>query len=302
LEQEVIKQTHEDPLRGHPGTTRTVEAIQREYYFPGLYRKVKKYVNSCELCKKSKHSYQKPQGKMQIDQEQPIRPWKDISIDFVEMPEIEKEGQIKNGLLVVVDRFSKQTVLIPSRKEANTEETYELLWERIFSIFGIPDRITSDRDKILKTEKWERLMEEIGAKQNLATSNHQQTDGQTERKVQEMQVYYRIYSEYDFQNWIKITPRAQYALNDAMSSSTRETPNFIVFGLEHDDKKKTNEQNRMTTIHKQVEREIEWSSLQQKRFYDRGRVESPTLKRGDRVYLKRRNIGNKRFNIKTKRN
>jgi hypothetical protein len=50
--------------------------------------------------------------------------------------------------IVVVDQFSKQTILIPTRKSANTAEVYDLLWERVFAIFGIPERMTSDRDKI----------------------------------------------------------------------------------------------------------------------------------------------------------
>jgi hypothetical protein len=38
-------------------------------------------------------------------------------------------------------------------------------------------------------------MKDIGAIQNLAMACHQQTDGQTERKIQEVQAYFRNYDQ-----------------------------------------------------------------------------------------------------------
>ena len=47
--------------------------------------------------------------------------------------------------------------------------------------------------------------------------------------------------------------------------------------------------------------DIEWNKIQQKKYYDKRRVEAPSLKEGDRVYLRRRTIGQKKFNVKTER-
>jgi hypothetical protein len=136
---------------------------------------------------------------------------------------------ILDEILIVVDRFSKQTILIPTRKKATTEEIFHLLWERVFAIFGIPETMTSDRDKIFRTEKWQQLMKGMGAR-ILSTAHHQQTDGQTERKIQEIQSYLRNYLDYDQRNCLELTPIARYALNDAQSATTGETPNFVTFG------------------------------------------------------------------------
>ena len=217
METKMLERHHDDPRAGHQGLTRTIEKLQRNFYFPGMYRKTKKYIANCEACNRSKHDYRKPEGKMQIEKKGPKKPWTNITADFLEMPEATKEGNSErfDGIIVVVDQFSKQTILIPTRKNANTEEVYDLLWERVFSVFGIPERMTSDRDKIFKTEKWKELMNEIGTTVVLSTSYHQQTDGQTERKIQELQVYFRIYMDYQQTNWLHICPIAQYAINDA---------------------------------------------------------------------------------------
>src|SRR5882762_3231823 len=91
----------------------------------------------------------------------PTEPWKRLTADFVEMPTTTNKTGTETfvELLVIVDTFSKQTILIPTRKTATTEEIFHLLWERVFSVFGIPDEMLSDQDKIFKTKRWRELME-----------------------------------------------------------------------------------------------------------------------------------------------
>jgi hypothetical protein len=70
-----------------------------------------------------------PKGQMQLGNITPNRPWQHITADFVEMPATKGMGNtvILDEILVVVDRFSKQTILIPTRKKATAEEIFHLL-------------------------------------------------------------------------------------------------------------------------------------------------------------------------------
>jgi hypothetical protein len=54
-------------------------------------------------------------------------------------------------------------------------------------------------------------------------------------------------------------------------------------------------------IHQQISKEIMWRHDQAKKYFDKGRVEAPTLERGDRVYLRRRTKGSSKDNIFTKK-
>ena len=87
------------------------------------------------------------------------------------------------------------------------------------------------------------------------------------------------------------------------STATGETPNFTVFGNERgtEEMEEFSHQQKMTTIHNKVQNELEWTKAIQKKYYDREREEAPSLKEGDRVYLKRRSTGKTTFNLKTKR-
>lgn len=287
-----------------------MEKLQRSFYFPGMQRKVAKYINRCDSCARNKNTYQRPPGKMTVNDPTPTRPWQRITADFVEMPIITDTVQKRklDEILVVVDSFSKFTILIPTTKTATTEEIFQLMWERVFAIFGIPERMVSDRDKIFKTERWRRLMEEVKTTVELSTAHHQQSDGQTERKIQELRAYLRHYLDYEQANWNKLTPIAQYALNDAKSATTGETPNYLVFGTERSmgqDKRctepGTSHAQQMEIIHAQVKLDIEWQEAIMKRYYDSKRSNTPTFRKGDRVYLRRRTMGETRYNIKTKR-
>jgi integrase-like protein len=189
MESKIIQRYHDDVREGHQRESRTREKIQRYFYFPGMARKIRNYIRKCDKCQKNKIDTKKPFGKMQKWQRELTKPWRHITMDFVHMPETEGKGQV----LVVTDRFSKFTILIPVGKTATTEEFYHLLWEQVFAVFGVPETITTDRDKIFRTNRWKNLMASLSVEQILSTSNHQRTDGQTERKMQEIQYFLRMF-------------------------------------------------------------------------------------------------------------
>ena len=57
-----------------------------------------------------------------------------------------------DALLVVVDRYSKMIRLIPCSTEIAAEELGSLLVKEIFSRFGLPRSIVSDRGSVLTSE------------------------------------------------------------------------------------------------------------------------------------------------------
>jgi transposase InsO family protein len=127
----------------------------------------------------------KPLGKMITEKDTPKRPWQHVAMDFMSMPAKEKGKQ----LLVIVDRFSKMTILAITPINATAEEIYQIVWEKVFSVFGIPESIISDLDKIFRSQRWRELMSQLGVEHKLSTAHHQRTDGQSERKIQEAQVF-----------------------------------------------------------------------------------------------------------------
>ena len=51
----VMQLAHESILSGHLSVTSSVHKVLSEYYWPGIYRDVKRFVQSCEVCKSVLH-------------------------------------------------------------------------------------------------------------------------------------------------------------------------------------------------------------------------------------------------------
>ena len=51
----VMQLAHESMLTGHLSVTSSVHKVLSEYYWPGIYRDVKRFVQSCEVCKNVLH-------------------------------------------------------------------------------------------------------------------------------------------------------------------------------------------------------------------------------------------------------
>ena len=94
-----------------------------------------------------------------------------------------------DSILVVVDKLTKYIYLISCCEEFTTKQTTYIVLDRVIRHYGIPENITSDRDKIFKSNFWKTLIVEIGTKIKLSIVYHPQTDRQTERINQTLKTY-----------------------------------------------------------------------------------------------------------------
>jgi Integrase zinc binding domain len=106
----VLQSFHDHPVSKHFGVNKTLSVIRWEYTWPNIQEFVADYVKSCTTCARSKAKRHKPYGLLH-QLPVPLRPWESISMDFIEqLPN--SEGF--TAILVVVDRFTKQALFIPT--------------------------------------------------------------------------------------------------------------------------------------------------------------------------------------------
>ncbi|PMD13354.1 hypothetical protein NA56DRAFT_585739, partial [Hyaloscypha hepaticicola] len=75
------------------------------------------------------------------------RPWNEISIDFIIGLLLYKnliEDSDFNIILIIINWYSKMIRYITYNKIINSSEFIKLIWENIFLLFNIPNRIISD--------------------------------------------------------------------------------------------------------------------------------------------------------------
>jgi hypothetical protein len=174
---------------------------------------------------------------------------------------------------------------------------------------GMPREIISDRDKLFTSKFWTSMTALLGTKRKMSTAFHPQTDGQTERINQTMEAYLRCYVNYKQNNWVELLPLAQYSYNSAESEGTGVTPFFANYGYTptayeaplidtaHAQGAKVRV-DELKTLHEELASDIKFFAQRAAIYYNKKRSVEPELKKGDRVYLLRKNVQTKRPSTK----
>jgi transposase InsO family protein len=306
LQEQIIRQHHDDPVHGHPGITRTMELIRRNYEFKNMKDKITSYIKKCADCQRNKHSTHAPYGEMQ-PMELPTKPWTDISMDFVTGLPLSRDpatGLAYDAILVIVDRFTKYALFIPFRKDYTAVQLAHVLKDRLIRHYGIPKSIISDRDKLFTSNYWATLMAEIGTQRKLSTAYHPETDGQTERTNRTMKTYLKIYSNNAQNNWLSLLAMAQLSYNNKLSEATGTTPYFANHGTHPNLFERTlpgpkaeaavKDADEMKALHQLLHDKTLKAQQSSISHVNRKRKTAPQLKEGDKVYLHTKNLRTKR--------
>ena len=226
LRERIIKENHDSILAGHPGCAKTIELIQRDYWWPSITKDCHSYVNGCSACQRSKPLRQKPLSLL-APNEVPENNWQIISCDFVtNLP----RSKGYNSVMVCVDRLSKMVRLIPCNKTITSEMAARKYRDYVWKDFGLPSRIISDCGPQFVSAFTRALNSLLGITENFSTSRHPQTDGQTERLNQEMEQYLRIFCGCRQTDWAEWLACAEFSINNKINSSTGYSPFFLNYG------------------------------------------------------------------------
>lgn len=118
----VLKLLHDHKLAGYFGVHKTLNLVQRTFWWPQMAQQCKDYVLSCTVCQRSKGSNVRSWGLLR-PLSIPQCPWREISMDIVvELPP--SEGF--TAILVVVDRLSKIAHFLPLVGTPTAAETAKI--------------------------------------------------------------------------------------------------------------------------------------------------------------------------------
>jgi hypothetical protein len=225
LRTRILYEFHDSPSSGHLGREKTFLAISRDFYWSHLYKWVRKYVRTCEICQRVKPSASThaPLRSLGI----PTDSWRSISMDFIfGLP---PDKQLRTGILVFVDRFSKMVHLVPVKDSVSAQETAQLFVDTIFRLHGMPVEIVSDRDPRFTSIFWRSIFKLVGTNLSMSTAAHPETDGQTERVNRVLEDVLRSYAT-TFSSWSSFLPIAEFAINNSVHVSHGHTPFFVNYG------------------------------------------------------------------------
>ena len=140
LRTDIIQKHHDSIIAGHPRRFKTQELIACNYWWPGMQKHIRQYIDGCQACQRTKTHHEQPHNPLHPNCI-PTEPWTHVSSDLITgLP----ESRGFNAILVVVDQFSKMIVLIPTRDTITTPQMAENFHDHTWKRFGMPEQIISN--------------------------------------------------------------------------------------------------------------------------------------------------------------
>jgi hypothetical protein len=186
------------------------------------------FIKQCVICQQAKHSHTHPAGLLQ-PLPIPQGVWQDLSMDFIEgLP----KSQGYSVILVVVDRLTKYAHFVAVKHPYTAADIAELFMDNIVKLHGLPHSIVSDRDTIFVSSFWKQLFKLYRVKLNLSTAYHPQSDGQTERVNQCLEMYLRCAVQDAPRTWKSWLSLAELWYNSSYHTSLGCSPSMALYGVE----------------------------------------------------------------------
>ena len=224
----LIRQGHS--ILAHLSSEKTVTYLRDQVWWKTMVKDIEEYCKTCHTCAISKPQGGKPQGKLKT-MPVPTQPWQFIGIDFVgPLPESSNRTGSYDMICVIIDLLTSMVHVVPSSQSYCVSDVAELIFDSVYKLHGLPERIISDRDSLFTSKFWKRLHRLLNTKLQLSSAFHPQTDGATKRANRTITQMIRQCVSPDQKDWVIKLPTVEFTINSARSSTTGFSPFQLNYG------------------------------------------------------------------------
>ena len=225
MRQEVMEEKHKI---AHLGISKTAARISLDWYWPGMYADVRRFVSSCIKCQQSKTT----QGRTAGERYHLFagRPWQVLAVDLC--GPFPKTLRGNTQILVMSDHFSRwsDAIGIPDGKADTVATTLD---ERIFSYWGIPEVIHTDQGRQFEAALFKELCQIWGCEKTRTSPYRPQGNSVVERLNRTLGASLRAMLIGQTQlEWDRLLPQIMRGIRATPHSTTLETPNYLLTGRE----------------------------------------------------------------------
>ena len=207
----------------HPGVTRLNHFVKAKN-LPFSTADIKEITQSCRICAEIKPQFFKPP---QMNLIKATQPFERLSIDF--------KGPLPSNtrnkyLLTIIDEYSRFPFAYPC-PNVSASAVISCLTD-LFSMFGLPGYIHSDRGSAFMSEELRSFLHQRGVATSRTTAYNPRCNGQVERlnatlwKAVTLAVRTRSIA---INNWEAVLPEALHSIRSLLCTSTNATPHERMF-------------------------------------------------------------------------
>lgn len=228
LRTETIHKNHSEPCSAHLGIFKTYNRLKLNYYWPGMYVDVVKFIGECNKCQAYKYPSHTTLGFMGRPKAC-SRPFQMISIDIVgPLPTSRKQNSY---MLVVNCCFSKYCLIFPLR-QATAVNICKKLEDSVFLVHGIPQTIIMDNGTQFTGKEVDALLKKYQIPNVHFTPKYSPQVNNVERYNRTIVTAISTFVNDDHRTWDVNIPKIQFAINSSVNEVTGYTPSFLVYGRE----------------------------------------------------------------------
>ena len=163
---------HDIPVGKHGEQWKTVELVTQNFWWPGVTKEVKRYMEECNSCQQNKNRTIAPTGKL-MPNKAPEKPWTHITADFITKLLL---AQGYDAILVVCNQLTKMVHLIPTMEKTSAKGLTRLFRDHVWKLHGLPESIISDRGAQFAVNLMKELNQMLEIKTKLLIVFYPQTN------------------------------------------------------------------------------------------------------------------------------
>lgn len=292
---EILRVYHRSLLGGHRGFNRMKNTIMRHYTWHTMSADIKKYIENCEICEKTK-IHKHTHTPLQITSVASA-PFEKIYIDFV--GEINPNSADGHKYIMSISCDLTKYLIMKATFDSTALTAAKVIVEEVCLVYNFPKTIISDNGPAFTAEIFKQMAKLLDIKHIKTCPYHPQSNGSIERYHRTLGQYIRSYVQKNEANWHKYLPFFIFSYNTTIHSTTGFAPHTLVFGfdLKIPIKTKTSRQSyNYDSYHHEL-----WSQLKEaqdrakeliqerkminKKNYDKKSYAELKLKRNDLVLL-----------------
>ena len=223
---DILKSWHDEPCGGHFAYKRIAYKILRlGYCWPTLFRDAKKYVKSCDNCKRM----EKPIARDEIPLHPQVHmdPFEKWALDFVEI--INPPSQGKRYMLICTYYVIKW-VEAKALTRATKQSVVNFLFEEFFTRFGVSKEIVFDQGAQFTSNIVKGIIDKYKIKHCKSTPYHPQANGRVESTNKILEAIMTKTIQLNKKDWSCKLLEALWAYHTTWKNTTGFTPYEIVYG------------------------------------------------------------------------
>ena len=220
---------HNCKLSGHQGITRTLEIIQRYFYFPGLAAWISALTHDCLNCQKNKNFSVK-------NNRAPIQDWSITVPHPMHTVHMDFKGPLNplsnrcQYCLVIIDAYTHFCQVIPVQR-ADGNSVIKALTDNWILPYGIMQYLVTDRGSEFFNFKIAEWCSVLGITMKPRSGYNPWSNGMCENRMQHLGKYLRAFINENATNWADLASTFAYAVNTQILTHLGKTPYEILFGV-----------------------------------------------------------------------